>query len=116
MISDVELTQSDTELLPQNANKREKRKRPATKNCLSGFAFRSGPVSDNPATWDTPQLSWKKYYFVTSDSILVASDPNTFLLDQRYKITRAKIREVRLRGRGVLFVQLAGEMTGFLLR
>ena len=43
VISDVELTQSDTELVRSSvsAGKREKRKRAATKNCLSGFAIQN---------------------------------------------------------------------------
>ena len=118
VISDVELTQSDTELVRSSvsAGKREKRKRAATKNCLSGFAMKSGPVSDNPIDWDTPSLAWKRFYLVTSDSILVLSNPSTFLLDQRMKLANSRIREVRLRGRGVLFVKLHGEPSGFLLR
>ena len=43
VISDVELTQSDTELARMN-NKREKRKRTMHKNCLSGFAMKSGKI------------------------------------------------------------------------
>ena len=78
--------------------------------------MKSGPVSDNPADWDTPNLSWKRFYLVTSDSILVLSNPSTFLLDQRMKLANSRIREVRLRGRGVLFVKLHGEPSGFLLR
>ena len=75
-----------------------------------------GPVSENPSDWDSPQLFWKKYYLVSSDGILVLSDPTTFLLDQRCKLLKSKIREVRLRGRGVLYIHLHGELSGFLLR
>merc|ERR1712008_221276 len=60
--------------------------------------------------------SWKRFYLVTSDSILVFYNPSTFLLDQRMKLANSRIREVRLRGRGVLFVKLHGEPSGFLMR
>jgi hypothetical protein len=109
----VELTQSDSEL----ARERIRRKKVSVgPKCLSGFVLKSSAVTDDPKTWETAETSWKKYYAVASGSILVVSDPKTFMLDQRLKLLRSKIREVRLRGRGVLFINLHNEESGFLLR
>ena len=78
--------------------------------------LKSSAVSDDPNTWEGPKVTWQKYYAVTSGSILAISDPLTFMLEKRLKLFRAKIREVRLRGRGVLHVQLNSDEGGFLLR
>ena len=115
VISDVELTQSDSELA-RGERLRERRRRAQQKSCISGFLLKSSPVSDDQSTWDKSSTTWRKYYAVTSGSILAISDPMTFMLDQRMKLFRAKVKEVRLRGRGVLYVVLQSEVEGFLLR
>ena len=114
VISDVELTQSDSELM--RGERRDRRKRTQAKSCISGFFLKSSAVSDDSSTWENSSVTWKKYYAVTSGSVMAISDPVTFMLDTRIKLFRAKIREVRLRGRGVLHVVLQAESEGFLLR
>ena len=111
VISDVELAVSDTEMC-STSNRRRK----VIPKYISGFVYRSSPVTSDQGTWDGSSTKWRKYYAVTSGSIIAISDPTSFMLQEKIKLNKAMIKECRLRGRGVLFIQLQNEDTGFLLR
>ncbi|CBY41478.1 unnamed protein product [Oikopleura dioica] len=112
VISDVELTVSDTEMCSSSRSRRTK----VVPKYISGFVYRSSPVSCDQQSWDSSSTKWRKYYAVTSGSVIAVSDPTSFMLQEKIKLNKALIKECRLRGRGVLFIQLQNEDTGFLLR
>ena len=111
MISDVELTVSDTEMCSSSRSRRK-----VVPKYISGFVYRSSPVSCDQQSWDSSSTKWRKYYAVTSGSVIAVSDPTSFMLQEKIKLNKALIKECRLRGRGVLFIQLSNEDKGFLLR
>ena len=111
VISDVELTVSDTEMCSSSRSRRK-----VVPKYISGFVYRSSPVSCDQQSWDSSSTKWRKYYAVTSGSVIAVSDPTSFMLQEKIKLNKALIKECRLRGRGVLFIQLNNEDKGFLLR